>query len=109
MWHLDKVELAGGGGEPRDDVRYRHKRTIPTAPRLCPLLDNRGQRRILAQNGLSAFDPKADITAVAESDTSNMNKASEKSLELRVCPSVFQHRLITADLGGNTCAHFLSP
>jgi hypothetical protein len=62
MWHLDKVELAGGGGEPRDDVRYRHKRTIPTAPRLCPLLDNRGQRRTLAQNGLSAFDPKADIT-----------------------------------------------
>jgi hypothetical protein len=42
--------------------------------------------------------------AVADS----LNEASEKSLKLRVCPSVLHYRWITADLGGNSCADFLS-
>ena len=30
-------------------------------PRFCPLLDQSGQRRLLARDGLSAFDPTATL------------------------------------------------
>jgi hypothetical protein len=51
---------------------------------------------------------KRTLRGGRRSDASSLNEASEKSLELRVFPSVLHYRWINADLGGNTCAHFLS-
>jgi hypothetical protein len=55
-----------------------------------------------------AYGTKQTLRSGRRSDASSLNEASEKSLKLRVCPSVLHYRWITADLGGNSCAHFLS-
>jgi hypothetical protein len=44
-----------------DDVAFWHLADKRGTATICPLLDNSGQRWILARDGLSAFDPTATL------------------------------------------------